>query len=385
MRYRKFGETDWEISALSIGLFRLPGIAARPEKDTDCDMRRILRCAIDRGVNFIDMGFAYLPELPESARGEIADALGNGYGDRVKIAVNLPSASARSPADLDRFLDEQTRRLALDRVDFCVLEGLNRNTWPKLREMGVIGWAERSLAKNRFGNIGFAFHDDAFYLREIAEACDLWSHCALQFSFMDISHHPGIGGMKFVSERRLPVIVTDPLKGRGLFQNLPDTVSALWAEAPQRRTPVEWGLRFVWDYPEAASVAEDIYSMAQLRESLALADGPAAAPGNLTVSEQLTASRVRDAYRERRPVFCTACRCCKPCPQGVDFVRVFEIYNDAVMYGDAETAKLLYRTEGHRAEACNACGLCLKTCPKGFKIPDILEGAKRLLCAARTQ
>jgi predicted aldo/keto reductase-like oxidoreductase len=273
-------------------------------------------------------------------------------------------------------------QFALERVDFCVFEGLNRNTWPTLREMGAVNWAERAIANKRFGNIGFAFHDDAFYLREIAEACDLWSHCALQFSFMDINHHPGVGGMKFASERGLPVIVTDPLKGRGLTQNPPAAVSELWEASERRYTPAEWGMRFVWNCPEVVSVAEDAYSAARLRDSLALADGPAAAPDNLTVNDQLTASRVRDAYRDMRPVFCTACRCCKPCPQGIDFVRVFEIYNDAVMYGDEETARLLYKTEGHRPEDCTECGLCMKTCPKKFKIPDIIRNAERLLTGA---
>jgi predicted aldo/keto reductase-like oxidoreductase len=380
MKYRKFGAADWEISALGLGLFRLPQLAARAAGgETARDVGSAIRLAIDRGVNFIDMGFARLLAVNDPLCGEVADALGDGYGERARIAVNLPSASARSLADLDRCLDDQTEQFSLDRVDFCVLAGLDRNTWPKLREMGAVAWAERSLAAGRFGNIGFAFHDDAFYLRDIAEGCDLWSHCALQFSFMDISHHPGIGGMKFAAERGLPVIVTDPLKGLGLLQNPPAAVSSLWADAPQRRPPAELGLRFVWDYPEVVSVAVDLYSAEQLREDLALADGSAAAPGNLTVNEQLTASRVRDAYRALRPVFCTACRCCKPCPQGIDFVRVFEIYNDAVMYGDTETARLLIKAEAHRIAACTGCGLCLRTCPKKFQIPDILRDAERLL------
>jgi predicted aldo/keto reductase-like oxidoreductase len=379
MKYRAFGGTNWEISALGVGLFRMPQLAARRAGDAGPDPRRLVRLAIDRGVNFVDLGFPYLLDADDGALDDTADALACCHGKSVRLAVNLPAASARSVSDLDRFLDMQTERFAIERVDFCVLAGLDRNTWPRLRDMGALAWAERALAEGRFANIGFAFHDDAFFLREIAEACDFWSHCALQFSFMDTGHHPGVGGIKLASEYGLPVVVTDPLKGQGLTRNLPPAVSALWEGAPRGRPPAETGLRFAWDFPETVSVTLDAYSEAQLLEALALADGPASEPGNLTVYGQLAASRVRDAYRETRPVFCTACRCCKPCPKGIDFVRVFEIYNDAVMYGDAETARLLYGTEGHRIGDCADCALCLKTCPRKFGIPDILRDAERLL------
>jgi hypothetical protein len=38
--------------------------------------------------------------------------------------------------------------------------GLNGNTWPKVRDMGVLRWAEKAMAKGRFGRLGFSFHDD---------------------------------------------------------------------------------------------------------------------------------------------------------------------------------------------------------------------------------
>ncbi|MGD9117272.1 MAG: 4Fe-4S dicluster domain-containing protein [Dehalococcoidia bacterium] len=81
--------------------------------------------------------------------------------------------------------------------------------------------------------------------------------------------------------------------------------------------------------------------------------------------------RVRDAYRQLRPIPCTACRGCMPCPQGIDVPRLFELYNDAVIYGDMETARAIYRREGHNIADCTQCGVCV--CGREIPILEWLE------------
>jgi predicted aldo/keto reductase-like oxidoreductase len=380
MRYRKFGRTDFKISVLSLGVVELHQIAKSSFGEGDGDVTALVRHAIDSGVNYLDLGYGYADDgIPARVFGEIADALTDGYRERVRIAVNLPSSSISEIGDLDTFLQKQASWFNQDTFDYCILDGLDRNTWPKLQKLGITDWADRSLAEGKFTQIGFSFHDDAFYLRDIVEAYEHWSHLVLQFSFMDTSHHPGVGGMKFAVENELPVIVRNPLKGGGLIKGIPDAVSEELAQWACSRSLTEWCMRSVWDHPEVTSVIGDIDTIAQLDEVLSLTDSDASEPGNLMVMDKLKLNKIMDAYRAMRPVFCTACRCCKPCPNGVDFVRLFEIINDATMYGEWETARLLYKIEGHQIEDCNECGFCLKTCPKGFQIPQVLLGAKKLL------
>ena len=75
-------------------------------------------------------------------------------------------------------------------------------------------------------------------------------------------------------------------------------------------------------------------------------------------------SRVREAYRTLRPVNCPSCRACMPCPQGIDVPRIFEIYNDAFVYGDVASGRSIYRDEGHDAGACTKCGTCESRCAR---------------------
>jgi predicted aldo/keto reductase-like oxidoreductase len=117
-------------------------------------------------------------------------------------------------------------------------------------------------------------------------------------------------------------------------------------------------------------------SLEQVKENAALAGTPLA--DSLTVPEELVISKVRDAYRALQPIPCTACRGCMPCPQDIDVPRVFEIYNDAVMYGDTQTARSLYQLEKHNLDCCNDCGTCADACGKRIPITDWLKKARAL-------
>ena len=122
-------------------------------------------------------------------------------------------------------------------------------------------------------------------------------------------------------------------------------------------------------------------SLEQVKENIALADSAKA--GSFTVPEELVISRVRDAYRELKPIPCTACRGCMPCGQGIDAPRIFEIYNDAVMYGDTATAREIYRLEHHNIDSCNECGTCANKCGMRIPIPDWLKKAREILAEDR--
>jgi predicted aldo/keto reductase-like oxidoreductase len=67
-----------------------------------------------------------------------------------------------------------------------------------------------------------------------------------------------------------------------------------------------------------------------------------------------------------------------PCPEAIDVPRIFELYNDAFMYGDLEAARRIYRIEHHRADLCTECGFCEKNCAKRLSVLEWLTKARRL-------
>lgn len=397
MRYRKFGALDWEVSVLGLSLGGLPldapaeeaGLgresgtaraaeaaeaASAPEADP-VRLVRLIRHALDHGVNYLDLGHPY--DLAHQRRvAEVAGrALRGGYREKAKIAVTIPvpagvaTGGATCAGDFDHHLDTQLEWLGTDYADFCVFDRIDRQTWPMVKERGLLQAAERALADGRVGSLGFALHDQHRVLRQVMSEYDRWTFAQFRYSYMDVAHDPGSVGLVYAAGEGLAVVVTEPLKRGRLAKQPPAEVQEAWPSASEGRSLVEWALGFVWNQPAVATAVTAVDTMEQLVENVALADQAAA--GDLTVRDELAINRVRDAYQALKPIDCSYCRPCMPCPDGIDIPRVFEIFNDAIMYDDVKTASAIYRAEGHRADLCTGCGACETRCTRRTPLPII--------------
>ncbi len=376
MRYRKFGPLDWYVSALGFGAMRLPVVDRDPSRIHEPEATAMLHYAIDHGVNYVDTAYAYHGGTSEPFLGR---ALQGGYRERVRLATKLPSWQVEKAEDFDRYLDEQLERLQTDFVDFYLLHNLNAKVWAKLRDLGVLRWAERAMASGRFRHFGFSFHDRYEVFREIVDATDLWTLCQVQYNYMDEHNQAGRRGLEYAAGKGLAVVVMEPIRGGSLARNIPPQVQAGWDEAPVRRSPAEWALLWVWNHPEVSVALSGMSTMRHVVENVASADR--SGPGTLTEEELALIARVREAYLGLRPVPCTDCGYCQPCPQGVSIPRIFEIYNDAFMYNYPDRARAFYTwlRPDERADQCIACGECEEKCPQHLAVPDLLEEAHAFL------
>ncbi|MBN1628779.1 MAG: aldo/keto reductase [Thermoleophilia bacterium] len=389
MRYRRFGGLDWEVSALGFGV--RAGMLPQP------DLTSLVRDAIDGGVNYIDLGYPYDMARQRPVAEAVGRALREGYREKVRVAVTVPvaaaasrsstgsaalgagAATAGSAAAFDHSLGAQLDWLQIDHADFCVLGGIDRLSWPLIVQSGLLRQADQAVSDGRVGSLGFAFRDHYHVLREVVAGYDRWTFAQFQYSFMDAGRDPGSVGLDYAAGRGLAVVVTGPLKSGRLVQTPPEAVRDIWTATPHDWTPAEWALRSVWDLPAVSTVVCGIATRGQLHEDLAVADRAEA--DALGVRDELAINRVRDAYWARREIDCASCRPCLPCPEGIDIPRVFEIYNEAVVYDDVKTAARVYRDEGHRADLCTACGLCESRCARSPALPivDLLREAHELL------
>jgi predicted aldo/keto reductase-like oxidoreductase len=382
MKYRRFGSADWEVSAFSLGSMRLPAAEPGASAGEDDLAVGMIRYAVDAGVNYLDLGYPYDLARQERICRLISRALQDGYRKKVKLTATLPISALTSSSDCDRYLNGQLRWLETDKVEFLLLATLNRENWPKVQELGVLSWAERSMSDGPVGRLGFSFHDHYQPLRTVIAAYDHWALCQFQFSYMDVDHDPGVSGIKYAADKGLAVVVTEPLRGGRLAAEPPESVAKVWAGALQQRTLAEWGLRFVWNLPEIATVVGDVGALRDAAEYIAVADN--AEPDGLSVQELVLLSNIREAYQKLNPIRCTSCRACMPCPEGIDVPRIFEIYNDAIKYRDIETGRCIYRDEQHWAANCTQCGACVAACAKSLPILDWLRPAHDLLTSGYT-
>jgi predicted aldo/keto reductase-like oxidoreductase len=378
MQYRTFGKLDFQPSALGFGAMRLPTIDDDPSKIDEAEATRMVRHAIDQGVNYVDTAYPYHRQASEPFVGR---ALQDGYRERVKLATKMPVWLIESADDFDRYLDEQLERLQTGHIDFYLLHGLGKDRWATLRDLKVFDWAEGAIADGRVRYLGFSFHDEYEVFEEIVDASDLWTFCQIQYNYMDIEYQAGIKGLKYAADKGLAVVIMEPLRGGRLTKSVPPQVQAIWDGAPVQRTPADFALQWVWNQPEVSVVLSGMSTMQHVEENLVSAGRSGV--GTLSEEELALFAQVREAYQTLSPIPCTDCKYCLPCPNGVNIPRVFEVYNDLMMYGDEHRAHLVYNTfmkAEERADLCIECGECLEKCPQMIEIPDWLAKAHEVLC-----
>ena len=361
MLYRRFGKLDWRASALGFGAMRLPVIDRNPANVDEPEAIRMIRHAIDYGVNYVDTAYPY--HMGHSER-VVGKALKDGYRERVRLATKMPVWLIKSAEDVDRYFDEQLARLQTDYVDFYLLHGLGAERWRAVQPLKVFEWAEKQLARGRIRYLGFSFHDSYETFRAIVDAYDGWTFCQIQYNYMDEQEQAGVRGLRYAADKGLAVIVMEPLRGGMLAATPPAPIQQLWDAASRPRTPANWGLQWVWNQPEVSLVLSGMSTMAQVEENLATAE--ASAPGCLDGEELALIARVRETYLALRPIPCTDCKYCQPCPNDVAVPEVFNIYNRAFMFNAPALARRHYQgflAPEHRADRCLQCGECETQCP----------------------
>ncbi|MDD4493534.1 MAG: aldo/keto reductase [Eubacteriales bacterium] len=373
MQYRKFGKHDFMVSALGFGTMRLPiDTNSKEGKEIDeAEAIKMIRFAIDNGVNYIDTAYTYHSGKSEIVVGK---ALKDGYRSKARIATKSPVWLIKDDDDFDRMLNEQLEKLQTDCIDYYLLHSLSLNMWNK-RVLGhnVLDRAENARKAGKIKYLGFSFHDSYEAFVQILDDYDKWDFCQIQYNFLGVDYQAGMKGLKYASSKGLAVVIMEPLLG-GRLAKPPKDVKAILEEGDSNRTPAEWGLQWLWNQPEISVVLSGMNNMRQVEENINSAERSRV--GSLSQRELKVVEKAVQKYKEREVIPCTACDYCMPCPHDVNIPRNFALYNEAVSHDDLGGAKYSYSNffaEKSRASSCMKCKLCEEKCPQNIPISEWLE------------
>lgn len=370
MRYRT-GRHGEKLSQLGYGCMRFTRSAG------GIDLRKAeaeVMEAIRSGVTYLDT--AYIYPGSEAAVGEILRR--NGCRDQVYLATKLPQYLIRSAKALDRYFDEELKRLQTDHVDFYLMHMLaDVNAWERLRSCGIEDWLAGKKASGAIRNAGFSFHGNTGTFLQVLDAYD-WDFCQIQYNYMDEHTQAGRRGLEAAGARGLPVIIMEPLRGGRLAANLPERARKLLEDDGRGWSPAEWGLRWLWDQPAVSCVLSGMNSLEMVRENCRVASEAEA--GALTADDRALIEALRRELAGAQKIGCTGCGYCQPCPQGVDIPGVFRCWNELGVDGKGKARREYLQTTAMRRPStgprhCVDCGKCEAHCPQSLPIRRALKEA----------
>ncbi|MDE5893754.1 MAG: aldo/keto reductase [Acetatifactor sp.] len=388
MQYRKdkYGN---DISVLGYGCMRFTQTAGR------IDLKKAeeeIMTAFRGGVNYYDT--AYIYGGSEAALGEILER--NGIRDQVYIATKLPHYLIQNTASLDKYFEEQLRRLRTDYVDYYLMHMLTDvHTWERLKGLGILEWLKKKQESGAIRQVGFSYHGNADMFCQLIDAYE-WDFCQIQYNYMDENSQAGRRGLEYASQKGLPVIIMEPLRGGKLANRLPEAARKIFAGHRALRsgtecgaeekfveyTPVQWALKWLWNQPQVTCVLSGMNSVEMIQDNMDTAENTRV--GELTEADEAMLQQVVQAINARMKVGCTGCGYCMPCPKGVDIPGSFSAYNRRYSEGWVAAMKDYFmctaiRKDASGASNCVECGKCEQHCPQHIQIRQELKAVKKTL------
>ncbi|MBD3192844.1 MAG: aldo/keto reductase [Candidatus Heimdallarchaeota archaeon] len=385
MKYRTLGKTGRKVSVLGYGCMRLPtrdqgeqftypnGPINREEAI------RLIRMAIDAGVNYVDTAYNYHDDESERVLGE---ALKEGYREKVTLETKAPiwKEEYNKPEHFEEHLDEQLEKLQVDCIDVYLLHSLNKNNWKKAQELNLIERAEKAKEEGKINHFGFSFHDSPEVLKEIIDS-DWFEVMLVQYNILDQVNEEMI---KYAGEKGMGVLIMGPNGGGRLAGKAPENMKKWLTEG--RENFVDLAMKFVWKNPHVSVALSGMGSELMVTDNLALASGEKY--DNLTEDEKERIEALGTKIKELTEQICTQCRYCQPCPNEVNIPLIFGLMIHSQIYGNETAAKWAYSNIGNsrwfpgkNATACVECGECEPKCPQKIPIIEQLKDAHELLTA----
>lgn len=176
MQRRTLGKTGLEVSILGVGGYHIG-------KDHDIDFgTKLIRTAIDEGVNFMDNAWCYNQGVSETVMGH---ALRDGYRDRV---VLMTKNHGRDGVTFESHLEDSLRRLQTDHIDVVQFHEIITEGDPeKIYAGGALEAAAKARDQGKIRFIGFTGHRWPYLFTQMLDGGFEWDTAQLPTNLLD--HH----------------------------------------------------------------------------------------------------------------------------------------------------------------------------------------------------
>lgn len=359
---------------LGFGLMRLP------EKDGETDLAQtcnMVDAYMGSGFNYFDTAYVY-------GKSELVTkkALVERYPrEDYYLATKLPSWMMNSKEDRDRIFEEQLARCGVDYFDFYLLHALeNGEHYETYEKYDCFRWGVQKKAEGKIRHFGFSFHGTPGLLEKVLDEHPEVEFVQIQLNYLDWNSDKVYSGRLYeiLRERKIPIIVMEPVKGGTLASLEPEWERILKAVRPEESI-ASWALRFAGSLEGVMTILSGMSDEVQMADNLRTFSEFKP----LDEGEQQALDKVVGEMLHTPAIPCTSCRyCCDGCPEKIRIPDVLRALNRARMYpGDNRPLASYAELTEHsgRAGACIRCGQCERVCPQHLPVMELMEEAKEKL------
>ena len=374
MNQRTLGRTGITVTEVGLGTEFLLGVP----RD---NVVRVVREAIDRGINYVDMFWAHQ---------QFRDNLGAAFRGRrkdVTITAHLGSvlkgdqyAVSRDPEVCTAFFHDYLERMETDYADILFLHNCNapQDYETVVSPGGLLDLAQSFIKQGKARFIGLSCHNVATALRAIESGAidvlmfpvnlasyavpgkgDLLPACAR--NNVGLVAMKVFGGGSLLREKRI-IELEDYQMGRQQMPGAP-----LHYDKPAEITPVQC-LAYVLDQPEVATVVPGCKSIGELHETLHYCDA---------TEQEKDYAHILPAFAQFATGECVYCNHCLPCPSKIDIGRLISLLEQGKRE-ITEEIRTSYEELSSKATECIQCGECSKRCPFGVDVVGKMQEAVAL-------
>ena len=333
--------------------------------------KRMVDTFLDRGFNYFDTAHGYIQGKSETA---LKTALTSRYPrEKYILTDKLTDCFFKTQADIRPFFESQLEACGVDYFDFYLMHAQNETSFAHFKACRAYETAFQLKAEGKVRHVGISFHDRAEVLEQILTEYPQVEAVQIQFNYVDYEDLAIQSRKCYEVCRKFgkPVIVMEPVKG-GSLVNLPEEAKKV-LEDLHGGSPASYAIRFAAGFPGIRMVLSGMSDMEQMLDNTSfMADFQP-----LDEKEMAAIRKVREIFRTKDMIPCTACRyCIDGCPQHISIPDLFAVMNTKQIHKNWDADRCyneVHTAPGRRASDCLECGKCEKACPQHLPIRQLLK------------
>ena len=376
MIYKDF--QDLKISQLAMGCMRLP-LAGKDQSRIDEDAaRKMVRLAMESGVNYYDTAFGYHDGESEHVMGRI---LKDYPRESFFLADKFPGYDSKNWDKVEQIFELQLQKCQVDYFDFYLVHNLceaNVDAYLDEQKYGILPYLLKQRENGRIRHLGLSVHAEMPAFQRFMDAYgEHMEFCQIQLNYLDLHFQRADEKLALLEKMGIPVWVMEPLRG-GKLANLPAECMEKLATLRPQADAVEWAVRFLQSFPQVTTVLSGASTLEQMKQNIELFSEQKPLDERELAALQEVAKVLADGS-----VPCTACHyCTKYCPRELDIPGLIQLYNQRTVTGKGDfivSMRLASMDEEQQPASCIGCHSCEEACPQNIPIAQVMDDFAQLM------